>query len=117
RLDRAHATVVGRVHVAHLEASALTRQTTRTEGRNTTLVRDLGQRIGLVHELRQLARTEKLLDRGRDRLGVDQIVRHQIVGFSLRQALLDRTLDTHQTRSELVFGKLTDRAHTTVAQV
>jgi hypothetical protein len=80
-------------------------------------VRDLGQRVGLVHELRQLAGTEELLDGRADRLGVDQVVRHQVVGFGLRQALLDGTLDTHQTGAELVLGQFADRAHTAVAEV
>ncbi len=116
-LDRAHAAVVRRVHVAHLEAGALAGQTARAEGRDATLVRDLGQRVGLVHELRQLAGAEELLDRGRDRLGVDQVVRHQVVGLGLRQALLDRALDTHQAGTELVLGELAHRTHAAVAEV
>ena len=117
RLDRAHAAVVGRVHVAHFEARALARQAARSERRDAPLVRDLRQRVGLVHELRQLRRTEELADRGRDRLGVDQVVRHQVLGLGLRQALLDRALDAHQAGAELVFGQLADRAHAAVAEV
>src|SRR5690242_21439052 len=40
-------------------------------------VGDLGKRVRLVHELRELARAEELLDDGRDRLVVDQLLRHQ----------------------------------------
>src|SRR6185312_4286286 len=54
RLDRADTAVMRRVHVAHLEAGALARETARAQRRETTLVRDLGQRVGLVHELREL---------------------------------------------------------------
>ena len=39
RLDRADTTVVRGVHVAHLEAGALTSETTRPERRQATLVR------------------------------------------------------------------------------
>ncbi|CAB4972780.1 unannotated protein [freshwater metagenome] len=53
-LDRAHAAVVRRVNVANLEASALTRQTARAEGREATLVGQARERIRLIHELRQL---------------------------------------------------------------
>ena len=60
RLNRADAAVVRRVDVAHLEAGALARQTAGSERRETPLVRDLGERIGLVHELRQLRRPEEL---------------------------------------------------------
>src|SRR6202044_3075328 len=56
RLDRANAAVVSRVNVADFEAGALTRQTARPKGGEATLVRDLRQRVGLVHELRELRR-------------------------------------------------------------
>ncbi len=52
RLDRAKATIVRVVNVTYFKAGALTRKTTRSESRGTTLVRDLGERIGLIHELR-----------------------------------------------------------------
>ncbi len=54
RLDRTDASIVRRVHVAHLEAGALARETTRTKRREPPLVRDLRERIGLVHELGEL---------------------------------------------------------------
>src|SRR5690606_3756335 len=95
-LNGANATVVSRVHVAYFKACALAGQTTGAKRRNTTLVRDLGQRVGLVHELRQLAGTEELLDGRRDGLGVDQVMRHQVFGLGLAQTLPDRTLDAYQ---------------------
>ncbi|CAM5196674.1 hypothetical protein CDEN61S_01685 [Castellaniella denitrificans] len=117
RLDRADAAVVGRVHVADLEAGALARQAARSQGRHAPLVRDFRQRVGLVHELGQLAGTEEFLDRGRDRLGIDQVVRHQVFGFGLAQAFLDGALDAHQAGAELVLGQLAHAAHAAVAQV
>ena len=118
RLDRADAAVVRRVHVAHLEAGALAGQTTGPERREATLVRDLGQRVGLVHELRQLRGAEVLLDHRRDRLGVDQVVRHERLDL-LRHAhaLLDRALHADQTDAVLVLHQLADRAHAAVAEV
>ncbi len=65
RFDRANTTVVRRVYVTHFKAGTLTGQTARAECRNTALVGDLGQRVVLVHELRQLAGTEELFHRGR----------------------------------------------------
>ena len=59
RLDRADAAVVGRVHVADVEAGALAGQTARPEGREPPLVGDLGQRVRLVHELRELATSRR----------------------------------------------------------
>ena len=105
------------MHVAHFEAGALTRQTAGAEGGNTTLVRDFRQRVGLVHELRQLAGTEEFLDRGADRLGIDQVMRHQVIGFGLRQAFLDGTFDAHQSGTELVFRQFANGTHATIAEV
>ena len=59
RLNRADAPVVRRVDVAHLEPGALARQTARPERRETPLVRDLRERVGLVHELRRAATTRR----------------------------------------------------------
>ena len=117
RLDRAHAAVVRRVHVAHFEAGALAREPARTQRRNAALVGDLGQRVRLVHELRQLRAAEELLDRRRDRLRVDQVVRQQVLALGLAQALLHRALDAHEAGAELVLGELAHRAHAAVAEV
>ena len=70
RLDRAHPSVVGRVHISHLEPSALTRQPTRAQRRKTATVGEPGQGVRLVHELAKLTRPEELLDRGNDRTDV-----------------------------------------------
>ena len=72
RLDRADAAVVRVVHVADVEARALAAQTAWAEGRERALVRQLGQRVGLIHELRELAGAEELADRGHDRADVDK---------------------------------------------
>ena len=116
-LDRAHATVMGRVYVTDFEAGALTGQTTRAECRYTALVSNLGERVVLVHELRKLAGTEELLDRSSHWLGVDQVLRHQAFAFSHRQTFFDRTLDADEAHAELVLGHLAYAADTTVTQV
>ena len=108
---------MGRMHVADFEARALARQAARPERRHAALVGDFGQRVVLVHELRQLRRTEELLDRSADRLGVDQILRGQVFGFGECQALADRAFDTDQAGAEHVLGHFTDRTDAAVAQV
>src|SRR5262249_49824412 len=110
--------VMSRVHVAHLEAGALAGQAARAQRRQAALVRDLAERIGLVHELRQLRGPEVLLDHRADRLGVDEIVRHERLDF-LRHAhaLFDRALHAHQADPVLVFHQLADRAHAPVAEM
>ena len=117
RFDRAYAAVVRDVHVAHLEAGALAGQTARAQRGDTTLVRDLGQRVGLVHELRQLRRTEELLERRGNRLGVDQVVRHQRVLFGLTQTLLHGLFDACQAGAVLVLGQFAHAANAAVAQM
>ncbi|MNG97286.1 hypothetical protein D3C79_563950 [compost metagenome] len=116
-LDRAHTAVVGRVYVTDFEAGTLTGQTARAECGDAALVGDLGERVVLVHELGQLAGTEELFHRRRNRLGVDQVLRHQAFAFRHRQAFLDRALDTHQANAELVLGHLADATYATVTQV
>ncbi len=118
RLNRADAAVVGGVHVADFEAGALTRQTTRPKGREAALVRDLRQRVGLVHELRELRRTEELADRGHDRLGVDEVVRHGRRHLLIHAHLfLDGALHADEADAELVLHQLADRANAAVAKV
>ena len=108
---------MGRVNVTNLKAGTLTGQTTGAQRGHTTLVRDLGQRVVLIHKLGQLGRAKELFHGSRHRLGVDQVLGHQAFGFCQAQTLLDRTLHTHQTHTELVFGHFTHGTHTTVAQV
>ena len=118
RLDRANAAVVRGVHVAHLEARALARQPARPQSRKPPLVRDLRQRIGLVHELRELRGAEELADRRHHRLGVDEVVRHGRVQLLIHAHLfLDGALHAHQADAELVFHQLAHGAHAAVAQM
>src|SRR5690554_2001278 len=116
-LDRADATIVGRVYVTHLEAGTFTGQTTRPERGDAALVGDLRQRVVLVHELGQLAGTEELLDCRCHRLGVDQVLGHQAFALGHGQTLLDRALHAHQAHAELVLGHFANGADTTVTQV
>ena len=117
RLDRADAAVMGRVHVAHLEAGALAGQTARAKRGEAPLVGDLRQRVGLIHELRELRRAEELAHRRRRRLGVDQILRHHRVDIDRRHALLDRALHAQQADAILIFHQLADRAHPAIAEM
>ena len=55
RLNRADAAVVSGVHVADFESGAFTGKAAWSKGRETPLVRDLAQGVGLIHELRKLA--------------------------------------------------------------
>ncbi len=118
RLDGTDTAVVRGVDVAHLEPGPLAGQTARSEGGEPPLVGDLGERVRLVHELRQLRGAEELLDRRDDRLGVDQVVGHRRVDVLVDgHLLLDRPLHAHEADAELVLQQLAHRAHAAVAQV
>ena len=80
-------------------------------------MRDLRQRIGLVHELGQLRAAEELAHRRRDRLGVDQVVRHGRVDLDRAHALAHRALHAQQADPELILHQLADRAHAAVAEM
>jgi hypothetical protein len=118
RLDRAHAPVVRVVHVAHFETRALTGQSARAQRGETPLVRHLGERVRLVHELAELRRPEELLDHRRHRARVHQVVDVDLVRVGHdRHALAHQTRHARQAHAELVGDQLAHRAHPAVAQV
>ena len=117
RLDRADAAVMGRMDVANLESGPLPRQASRTQCRQPPLVRDLRQRVRLVHELRQLRRAEEFADRRRGRFRVDQVLRHHIVDLDRSHPLFDRFLHAQQAGAVLVLHEFANRPHPAVAEM
>ena len=117
RFNRTHAAIVGWMHIAHLETGTFTGQTTWPKCGQAAFVRHFRQRVGLVHELRQLRRAEEFANRSRSRFGVDQILRHHRVDFDRRHTFLDRALHAQQTNAVLVFHQLANGPNTTIAKV
>ena len=105
------------VHVTNLKARALTAQTTWTQRRDATLVRDLAQRVGLVHELRQLVGAKEAVDHRAQRLRVDQIRWCEHLVVTHVHALTDGPRHARETHTELRVQLLTHGADATVAQV
>src|SRR3954469_11928184 len=116
-LDRAHAAVVAGVHVADLDAGTLTGQTTGAKGRQAALVGEARERVVLIHELRQLAGAEELLDRGHHGADVDQGLRRDRLDVLRGHALADDALHAGQTGADLVLDELADRTDAAVAEV
>src|SRR6266545_2953094 len=108
-LDRAHPAVVRRVHVAHLEAGPLPGQTARAERGQPPPMGQTRQRVGLVHELRQLRRTEELLDRSHHGADVDQGLRRDRLDVLRGHPLADHPLHPGETDPYLVLGVLLRR--------
>ena len=82
-------------------------------------MRQLRERIDLIHELRQLAATEEVAHHGGQRLRVDQLGRRHGVQLLIKQshALLDQALGTGQADTTLVGQKFAHRTHTAATQV
>ncbi len=117
RLDRAHPAVVAGVHVADLEPGPLPRQAAGPERGQPALVGEPGQRVGLVHELGELAGAEELLD-GRDHgPDVDQRLRRDRLDVLRGHPLPDDPLHPGQAQPDLVLDQLADRAQPAVAEV
>ncbi len=116
-LDRAHPAVVGRVHVADLDRSALAGEAAGAERRQAATVPQAGERVRLVHELRELRGAEELLERRDDRADVDDRLRGDRVRVLGGEALADDALHAVEADPERVLDQLADRAQTAVAEV
>ena len=117
RLDGAHASVVGRVDVTHLETGALAREPAWPERREAPLVGQARERVVLVHELGQLRGAEELLDRGDHGPDVDQGLRGDGLDVLGRHALAHDALHARETDTHLVLDQLAHRADATVGEV
>ena len=81
-------------------------------------MRQLGERVRLIHELRQLRRAEERLDDGAHRSRVHEIIERDLFRVGVdRHALLDQARHARQTDRELIRDQLTDRANAPVAEV
>ena len=116
-LDRADPAVVAVVDVADVEAGALARQAARPERRQAALAGQLGQRVGLVHELAELAAAEELLHRRHDRPDVDERVRGRLVELLDRHPLADDALHAQEADPERVLDQLAVGPDAAVAEV
>ena len=116
-LDRAQTAVVRVVYVSNLEGRTVTGQTAGSEGRHAALVRQLCQRVVLVHELRERRGTEEFLDRGSYRTDIDQALRRYHVEVLDGHALADDALHAGEADADLVLEQLAYAAQTAVAQM
>ena len=116
-LDGAEASVMRVVYVSYFETCPVARQTARTEGRQTALVRHFGQRVYLVHELRELVRAEERVDDARERLGVDEVYRGEDFVVAHVHPFADGTRHPDEAHRELVGELLSDGPYAAVAQV
>ncbi len=80
-------------------------------------MREHGQGVGLVDDLRQLAAAEKVFDGRGDALRIDQAARRHVFQVFQAHPLLDRPPQLEKAFAQLVRGQLVDGPQPPVAQV
>src|ERR1035441_431635 len=103
-----------RMHVAHFESSAIAAQAAWPESGEATLVGQLRQRIGLIHELRKLRATEEIANDCAQRLRVNQLLRRHSIDIDVEQshAFFNEALGTGETDAALIGQQFANRSHT-----
>ncbi len=108
---------MGIVNVTHFETCAVATQTAWSQRAQTTLVRKFVERVRLLHELRELAGSEKCLHNRRDRARVNQIVRRNLILVAQTHSLANRAGHARETDAKLVSQQLANEAHATVPEM
>src|SRR5260221_5603662 len=104
RFNRADAAVVRRMNVADFKVRSVTRKSAWPKRRQAAFVREFRERIDLVHELRQLRAAKEIADDRRERLWIDQFLRHHRLDALIEQrhAFLHETFRARETDAALV---------------
>ena len=105
------------VHVAHFQFRALPAQPAGAQRRQTALMRQFRQRIGLIHELGELRRAEERLDRRGNRLGADHRLRGDAFGVEAGHALANDAFHAQHAQAELVLQQFAHAADALIHQV
>ncbi len=116
-LNGADTGIVAVVHVTNFEGSTVTVQTAGAQGAQTALVGQLSQRVGLIHELAQLGRTEELLDGSADGTDVDQVAGLHVHGILGVHPLTNHTIQTAHADTDLVLQQFAYGTDTAIAQM
>ena len=109
-------TAVGTL-VRRLEPGFAARPAAGAERGQTALVGETRQRVGLVHELRELGGAEELLDGRRDGADVDEALGRDLVDVLGAHALTHDALHAAHADAELVGHQLAHGADAAVAEV
>ena len=107
------------MNVADFEARAFAAETARAQRAQAPLVGQFGKRIGLVHELAELAASEEILDDGGKRFRIDQFLRRQSAGGGSKSVMrsLDQALGAGQADAALVLEQFAHRAQAAAAEM
>src|SRR5438445_13606692 len=93
-----------RVNIAHLESGTLSTETSRTESRQASLMRQFCERICLIHELRKLRTAKEIADDRAERLWINKFLRRHAATIIAEQthAPFDQPLGSGKTNPALV---------------
>ena len=82
-------------------------------------MRQLRERIGLIHELRKLRPAKEIADNCTERLRINQLLRRHPIHIDVEQrhALFDQTFSPSKTNTALIRQQFANRAHPTTAQM
>ena len=105
------------VNIADLERCAVAVQTARPQCRQSSLVGQFCQRIGLIHKLGQLGRAEKFLHRRGHRADIDQVCRRSHIHVLYGHSFANHSFETAHTHAQLVLQQLAHRTQAAVAQM
>ena len=118
RFYRAHSRIVRIMNVAHFERRAVAVESARTESRKFALVGKFGNRIGFVHKLTELRRTEKFFYGACDRTNVDERLRSgRLVVLLNLHSFAHHSFKTRNTYTELILQQLAHRTHAAVSEM
>ena len=105
------------MHVADFKPCTFTRQPSRPQSGQTTLMRQLRQWVRLIHKLGQLGTAEEFLDGCHDRTDIDERLGGHLVLILGSHSFANHTFHTGQADAELVLEQFTDAADTAVAEM
>ena len=105
------------MHVADVKGGAFPIKASRAERAESSFVCQLGEGVRLIHKLRKLAGSEKLLNRRRHGPRVDQRLRRDDVFLLHRHTFPYNPFHSGQPNSELVLQKLSYRPDSSVAEM
>ena len=80
-------------------------------------MREFGEGVGLVHELRELRATEELFDRSHDGADVDERLRGNRLDVLDGHALANHALQAQEADAELILEQFADRTDAAIAEV
>ena len=105
-----------RVNVAHFETGAVAAQAAGTESGETAFIGQFAQRVGLIHELRELVSGEEVADNAAERLGIDKFAR-AVLRSAHSHALADQPFSAQKTDTAVVLQEFADGSHAAAAEV